>query len=66
MTKITIQIKDEKKAELIKAILDYLGIEVVSEEVQEKVPKSSVDDFYGQFGLDLSNFKFDREEANAR
>ena len=66
MTKFVLEIKREKDVELIRAILRHFEIRIIEEEVQEGKVETPMEDFYNQFQFDLSNFKFDREEANAR
>ena len=66
MTKLILEIKNDRDADLIRALLKDFEIEIIEEEIQKKQVESSVDEFYGKFHFDLSNLKFDREEANAR
>ncbi|MCB0598077.1 MAG: hypothetical protein H6557_11755 [Lewinellaceae bacterium] len=66
MTKLVLEIKNDRDADLIRAILKDFEVEIIEEETQEGEGESSVDEFYGKFSFDLSSFKFDREEANAR
>ena len=66
MTKLILEIKNDRDADLIRALLRDFEIEIIEEEIQKEQVESSVDEFYGKFHFDLSNLKFDREEANAR
>ena len=66
MTKLILEIKNDRDADLIRALLRDFEIEIIEEEIQKEQVESSVDEFYGKFSFDLSSFKFDREEANAR
>lgn len=66
MTKLILEIKNDRDADLIRALLRDFEIEIIEEEIQKEQAESSVDEFYGKFHFDLSNLKFDREEANAR
>lgn len=67
MTKLVLEIKDEKKIAVIKAILKFFNISIIEEQKEEEEKKEmDLESFYQQFQLDLSNFKFDRQEANER
>ncbi|MCO6488148.1 MAG: hypothetical protein J5I98_07010 [Phaeodactylibacter sp.] len=64
MTKLVLEIKSDKDVELIRAILRHFAVQIIEEDVQAEQAEPSLEDFYDQFHFDLSNFKFDREEAN--
>jgi hypothetical protein len=64
MTRIILEIKDDRRAALLRTILRCLNIPIVREEKEKQKP--DLNSFYNQFKLDLSNFRFDRQEANER
>ncbi|MCB0553224.1 MAG: hypothetical protein KDD02_06705 [Phaeodactylibacter sp.] len=66
MTKFILSVKSEREAEMLRAVLKYLGIEIEEEREAEPKAELSVEDFYNGFQFDMSSFQFDREEANAR
>ena len=39
---------------------------LLDEEIQTNQSKDDIDSFFDKFKLDLSNFKFDREDTNER
>ncbi|MEZ5044862.1 MAG: hypothetical protein R2828_33500 [Saprospiraceae bacterium] len=66
MTKLVVEIKNDRQIAVVKAILRFLNISVLKvETIVEPVP-TDPESFYNQFQIDLSNFKFDRQEANER
>ena len=64
MTRILLEIKDDRQAALLRTILRFLNVPIVREEKEKK--ELDLESFYNQFKLDLSNFRFDRQEANER
>lgn len=64
MTRIILEIKDDRRAALLRAILRFLNLPIVREEKEKQGPDP--ESFYSLFKLDLSNFRFDRQEANIR
>lgn len=66
MTKLVVEIKNEKQIAVVKALLRLLNISVVEEKKVNDASADSLQSFYGQFQIDLSNFKFDRDLANER
>ena len=66
MTRLLLEVKNEREAAILRAILKFLNISIISEERQEGDNNSDLENFYNQFALDLSNFQFDREAAHER
>lgn len=66
MTKLVVEIKNDKQIAILKALLKLLNIAVVEEKKVNGTSPDSLQSFYGQFQLDLSDFKFDRDLANER
>lgn len=66
MTKLVLELKNEKQIAVLKAILKFLDIPIVEETKEEGEEASDIRPFYEQFQIDLSDFKFDRQEANER
>ncbi len=66
MTKLVLELKNEKQVALLKAILKFLNIPIQKEERVEEEKPVDMKSFYQQFQVDLSTFHFDREAANER
>ena len=67
MTKFVLELQDDKQAAVLRAILELLHISIIEEEkVEEEGVEVDPYSFYQQFQLDLTNFQFDRQEANER
>ena len=66
MPKFIFHTKSEKEAEMARALLRFFRIEFSEE--KEEAPRTaiSLQEFYGQFQMDVTGFRFDREEANKR
>ena len=61
-TKVTIEIPEEYLNRLISIRIEPADQEVLDQERRLEEIRA----FFSQYQLDLSNFKFDREEANER
>lgn len=66
MTKLVLELKNERQIAVLKAILKFLNIPIVEEKKEEGDKAPEIRSFYEQFQIDLSDFKFDRQEANER
>ncbi len=64
MTRILLEIKDDRLAAILRTVLRFLNIPIVKEEEEKR--NLNPESFYNQFNLDLSSFRFDRQEANER
>ena len=66
MTRILLELKDDRQVALLRAILRFLNIPIVKEEPEKEKQEQDPKSFYNQFQLDMSHFHFDRQEANER
>ncbi len=66
MTKLVLEIRDNKQVAVLKAILKFFNIAIVEEKTVEDKREKDSRSFYQQFQLDLSDYRFDRQEANER
>gem|GEM_PF-3238354 len=66
MTKLVLELKNERQIAVLKAILKFLNIPIVEEKKEEEGEAPDIHSFYEQFQIDLSGFKFNRQEANER
>lgn len=66
MTKLIVEIKNDRQIAIVKAILKFFNASIIQEEKVEVPSSFDSEVFYNQFQIDLSRFKFDRQEANER
>ena len=66
MTRILLELKDDRQVFLLRAILRFLNIPIVKEEKEQETQDGDPASFYNQFQIDMSTFHFDRQEANER
>jgi len=51
---------------LLNAFLKLLNVKVLRQEKAQETAKTKPADFYKSINVDLTNFKFNRDEANER
>ena len=64
MTRIILEIPKEQDVTLILELLKRLGASVIKQEEVDLAEEPA--EFYQQFQVDMSDFTFNREEANER
>ncbi|MBX2929553.1 MAG: hypothetical protein KF852_17105 [Saprospiraceae bacterium] len=67
MTRLVLEINSDRELALLTAFLKSLNVRVLKQEEEspkETTPKPEV--FYKEINVDLTNYKFNREEANER
>jgi hypothetical protein len=66
MTQITLEFSSESELARLLEVLQQFEVRIVKTTSRKDKKHREMEEFYNQFRLDLSNFKFDREEANER
>jgi hypothetical protein len=66
MTQITLEFSSESELARLLEVLQQFEVRIVKTASRKDKKHREMEEFYNQFRLDLSNFKFDREEANER
>lgn len=66
MTRLILEIKNKRDLAILVSFLKLLDVQVLQKEVSPVDKKSDIAAFYQKYSLDLSNFRFNREEAHER
>ena len=66
MTKLTLEIKSDRELAILTAFLKLLNVRILRQEKEEKPAPFEPALFYKNINVDLTQFKFNREEANER
>lgn len=66
MTRLTLEIKDDKELAILTSFLKLMNVKILKQEKKVDVPLEDATKFYKGMAVDLTNFKFNREEANER
>lgn len=66
MTRLTLEIKDDKELAILSSFLKLLNVKILRQEKKIEHPLQEAINFYNGIAVDLTNFKFNREEANER
>ncbi len=66
MTRLTLEIKDDKELAILTAFLKLMNVKILRQEKKVDLPLEEAAKFYNGIAVDLTNFKFNREEANER
>lgn len=66
MTQITLEFSSESELVRLLEMLRQFEVRIVRTVSRKGKKHREMEEFYNQFRIDLSNFKFDREEANER
>jgi hypothetical protein len=67
MTRLVLEVNSDRELALLMTFLKSLNVRILKQEVEsqkETTPKP--DAFYKEINVDLTDFKFNREEANER
>lgn len=67
MTRLVLEINSDRELALLTTFLKSLNVRILKQEEgspEETIPKPEA--FYKGINVDLTNFKFNREEANER
>ncbi len=66
MTRLTIEVQNSRDLTILTAFFKLLNVKILG---QEKAPKQDIFEpavFYKGINVDLTNYKFNRDEANER
>jgi len=66
MTRLTLEIENSRDLALLNAFLKLLNVKILRQEKAQETAKTKPADFYKSINVDLTNFKFNRDEANER
>ena len=66
MTRLTLEIKSDRELAILTAFLKLLNVRILRQEKEEKTAPFEPALFYKNINVDLTHFKFNREEANER
>jgi hypothetical protein len=66
MKQITLEFNNELEMVRILEILRQFDVRIIQKIPKRNNKKQSIEDFYDQFNLNISSFKFTRDEANER
>ncbi len=66
MTRLILEIKSDRELAILTAFLKLLNVKVLQKETEVKEEVFDPASFYKNIQVDMSNFKFNRDEANER
>jgi hypothetical protein len=66
MTRLTLEIKSDRDLAILTSFLKLLNVKVLRQEREERPSAVEPEQFYRGIAVDLSNYKFNRDEANER
>jgi hypothetical protein len=66
MTRLTLEIKSDRDLAILTAFLKLLNVKILQKEKAKKKEEFGHATFYEGINVDLTGFKFNRDEANER